>query len=109
MKRTFPSQTGYLRISLVFGSLFAAALIATVGMLSRSERAMADGPAQPPAVKLLFLGDKGHHQPRARFEDLQPALAARNISIEYTDKLDDINPEKLANYDGLVVYANIDN
>src|SRR5262249_35200400 len=109
MKRIFPSQIGSLRIPLVIGGLFAAALIAIFGVLSKSERAMADGPAQPPVVKLLFLGDKGHHQPRARFEDLQPALAARNSSMEYTEKLDDINPENLAKYDGLVVYANIDN
>lgn len=36
-------------------------------------------------LKLLYLGDNGHHQPRARFGQLQPVLKARGIELEYTD------------------------
>ncbi len=59
-------------------------------------------------LKLLYLGDNGHHQPRARFGQLQPVLKARGIQLEYTDAVGDLNAEKLAKFDGLVLFANID-
>lgn len=59
-------------------------------------------------LKLLYLGDNGHHQPRARFGQLQPVLAKRGIQLAYTDVMTDLNPETLGKYAGLVVYANID-
>src|SRR5579864_1305815 len=66
-------------------------------------------PAQtPPALKILFLGDNGHHRPADRFRDLQPVMAKRNIDITYTDKPDALDPKILSKYDGLIVYANID-
>jgi putative membrane-bound dehydrogenase-like protein len=58
-------------------------------------------------VKVLFLGDDGHHQPALRFRQLQPVLAARGIDLTYTDKVDALNPRTLAGYDALLVYANI--
>jgi putative membrane-bound dehydrogenase-like protein len=61
---------------------------------------------QPAPIKLLFLGDNGHHQPAARFRQLQPVLAKRGIELTYTDKMDMLDPAKLSAYDGLVVYAN---
>ncbi len=57
-------------------------------------------------LKLLFLGDSGHHQPAARFKQLQPTMKERGIELTYTDKLDDLNPETLGKYAGLVIYAN---
>ncbi len=66
--------------------------------------------AEPPALKLLFLGDNGHHRPADRFAQLAPVLAKRNIELKY---IDDpalaLSPETLAKFDGLVLYANIDN
>ena len=59
-------------------------------------------------LKVLFLGDHGHHQPRLRFGQLQPILATRGVRLDYTDNVRDINPEFLAKHDALVVYANID-
>lgn len=67
-----------------------------------------DAPASMPPLKVLFLGDNGHHQPHARFDQLQPVLAKRNITLDYTDKLDDVNPTKLGSYEALLIYANID-
>src|SRR5258708_22118985 len=61
---------------------------------------------RPKPIKLLFLGDNGHHRPAERFRQLQPVLAARGIDMTYTDKLEALNPKTLAAYDGLVVYAN---
>jgi putative membrane-bound dehydrogenase-like protein len=63
--------------------------------------------AEPP-ITMLFLGDKGHHQPAARFAQLQPVLASRGIETTYTVRLEDLDPEVLAKYDALAVYANID-
>jgi putative membrane-bound dehydrogenase-like protein len=58
-------------------------------------------------VKVLFLGDNGHHQPLLRFRQLQPVLASRGINVVYTDKVSALNPRTLAGYDALLVYANI--
>jgi putative membrane-bound dehydrogenase-like protein len=58
-------------------------------------------------IKILFLGDNGHHQPVERFRQLQPVLAARGIDVSYTDQMAALNANTLAGYDGLIVYANI--
>ncbi|HVW01732.1 MAG TPA: PVC-type heme-binding CxxCH protein, partial [Planctomycetaceae bacterium] len=65
--------------------------------------------AEPAALKLLFLGDNGHHRPADRFAELAPALAKRNIELKYTDDPDvALSADTLAKFDGLVLYANID-
>ena len=64
--------------------------------------------AEPP-IKVLFLGDNGHHQPAERFAQLKPELASRGIELVYTDRIGDLTPQTLAAYDALAVYANIDN
>ena len=64
--------------------------------------------AEQGRLKLLYLGDNGHHQPAVRFKQLQPALAKQKIDLVYSDEPADLNPATLAGYDGLVVYANID-
>ncbi len=66
------------------------------------------GGAQPPGrtLRYLFLGDQGHHRPAERYRQLAPVLAERGIELEYTERLADLNPQKLAGFDGLVIYAN---
>jgi putative membrane-bound dehydrogenase-like protein len=59
-------------------------------------------------LRVLFLGDNGHHQPAQRFAQLQPVLAPRGVELVYTDQLSDLDPKVLAAYDALAVYANID-
>lgn len=59
-------------------------------------------------LNVLFLGDNGHHQPHARFLELEPVLRSRDIALTYTDKIDDLNPATLKKYDALLLYANID-
>ena len=39
----------------------------------------------PPTVRVLFLGDAGHHQPRARFDQAVVPMSRRNIRLDYTD------------------------
>jgi putative membrane-bound dehydrogenase-like protein len=66
-------------------------------------------PAQSPlTLKVLFLGDDGHHRPAERFRQIEPVLAARGIKLTYTDRVEALNTKNLASYDGLLVYANID-
>ena len=60
-----------------------------------------------PPLKVLFLGDRGHHEPADRAAQITPVLAGRGIEVTYTERLDDLNPETLAKYDALLIYANI--
>ena len=63
--------------------------------------------AEPAArLKLLFLGDKGHHQPEARFKQIMPILKERGLDLTYTEKMSDLNAKTLGEYAGLVIYAN---
>jgi putative membrane-bound dehydrogenase-like protein len=64
------------------------------------------GAEESKAIKILFLGDNGHHRPAERFRQLQPVLARRGIELTYTDKVTALNPKLLASYDGLLLYAN---
>ena len=59
-------------------------------------------------LNVLFLGDSGHHEPRARFVLLAPAMTANGIKLTYTENLLDLNAENLRKYDALMLYANID-
>ncbi|MDX1944603.1 MAG: ThuA domain-containing protein [Pirellulaceae bacterium] len=81
--------------------LFVVAVIAIIASLAATISA-----AEPVPLKLLFLGDSGHHQPAARFAQLAPVLKERGIELTYTDKLADLNRENLGKYAGLVIYAN---
>jgi hypothetical protein len=77
--------------------------LAIIGVLLAAPFASA---ADPPTIKVLFLGDNGHHRPRDRFAQLQPLLKERGIDLTYSDKVADLNPKTLAQYDGLLIYAN---
>ena len=63
--------------------------------------------SESPRIKVLFLGDNGHHKPIERAADLMPALAKAGIDMAYTDDLNDLNSDEPARrYDGLIIYAN---
>ncbi len=61
---------------------------------------------QPARLKVLFLGDKGHHDPADRAAQIKPVLASRGLDVDYTERMDDLNPRVLAQYDALLIYAN---
>src|SRR4051794_16356257 len=63
-------------------------------------------PAQREQLRVLFLGDDGHHRPADRFKQLQPVLAARGIELIYTDHMEDLTAGKLAGFDCVAIYAN---
>jgi putative membrane-bound dehydrogenase-like protein len=56
---------------------------------------------------VLFLGDRGHHEPADRAAQITPVLAGRGIRVTYTERLADLNPDTLAKHDALLIYANI--
>jgi putative membrane-bound dehydrogenase-like protein len=62
--------------------------------------------ADPAPLRVLFLGDNGHHVPAERFRQLEPVLARRGIELTYTDSADSLNPKTLDRYDVLLIYAN---
>lgn len=84
-----------LRILLAAVTVLAAVSLQSAGMA-----------AEP--LKVLFLGDEGHHRPAERFSQVQGMLADRGVEMVYTDQIDDISAENLASYDALAVFANID-
>lgn len=94
MKRRIPNGLP----SILF---LVAAFIATAAPISSGTTRAAD-------LRLLFMGDNGHHRPESRFHELAPELARRGIELKYTDRMEDLNPKTLAAFDGLVLYANID-
>ncbi len=69
---------------------------------------LASASAAEAPLRVLFLGDRGHHKPAERFAELEPVLAARGIDLDYTENLGDITAAGLADYDALAVYANIE-
>ncbi len=62
---------------------------------------------QADALRVLFLGDNGHHRPAERARQLIPAMAHRGIKVTYTDDLDVLDLDTLQQFDGLLIYANI--
>jgi len=65
-------------------------------------------PAPASELNLLFMGDNGHHRSEARFQQLAPVLEQQGIALKYTDDMSDLNPRTLGQFDGLILYANID-
>nr|WP_255695639.1 PVC-type heme-binding CxxCH protein [Rhodohalobacter sp. 614A] len=57
-------------------------------------------------IEILFLGGDGHHQPMERSQQLIPYLASRGIYIHYTHRMEDLNPDRLNQFDGLIFYGN---
>ncbi len=86
----------------------ALALALTSESASRgAEQSKAAGQnASHTTLRVLFLGDRGHHRPADRFAQIKPVLAGRGIEATYTEKASDLNRETLGKYDALVIYAN---
>jgi hypothetical protein len=59
-------------------------------------------------VRVLFLGDQGHHRPSALAAAVRGSLERRGITLDYTEDVSRLSKEGLADHDVLLVYANID-
>ena len=64
---------------------------------------------EPKPLKILFVGDEGHHRPAERYRQMIKPMADRKIDIQYAGDARAFNADTLAKYDGVIVYANIDN
>ena len=81
-------------------------MVSTFANTRAAESSRKSHPTESATIKVLFLGDQGHHRPADRAAQITPALASRGIAVTYTEKLTDLNPETLARYDALLIYAN---
>ena len=61
-----------------------------------------------PDHRLVFLGDRGPHRPQVRANALIPVMRQRGIAIEYIEDPNILGSPRLAEFDGLMLYANID-
>ncbi len=64
--------------------------------------------AEESKITVLMLGDAGFHKPSEFYRHLVDPLAKQSIDLKYTEELRDINPENLAKYDGLMIFANVE-
>ncbi|MEB2783155.1 PVC-type heme-binding CxxCH protein [Algoriphagus persicinus] len=98
-----------MRLSRNINVLFL--LIATI-FLSHNSLSLASDlkvSPEPRRAEVLFLGHESeHHNSRLYAPWLATALFESGINITYTEKLEDLNKDNLAKYDGLVIYANHD-
>ncbi len=70
----------------------------------KSAEKLKTGPRQ---IEILFLGHASeHHNSALLLPMLTSALAKDGINFTYTEDPADLNPENLAYYDGLMIYAN---
>jgi type 1 glutamine amidotransferase len=92
------------------GLALLACLAVSVGITRAQQQPQQDAPsgAAPRRVKVLWLGDDGHHVPLARARQVYADFARRGIDFTYTDRMEDLNPQNLARYDALMVYANVE-
>ena len=90
------------RNSSVFGWFGLFTVCLTWMFLVAHEAAAQEGAR----VKILFLGDKGHHKPAERFAQLQPVMKERSIDLTYTDRMSDLNAATLQQYAGLLIFSN---
>ena len=73
---------------------------------SRETRHESPQQGTPQRLRILFLGDNGHHRPTQRAQQILPALARNGIDLFYTDQLEDLNDAELDRYQALVLYNN---
>jgi uncharacterized protein len=75
-----------------------------------AQPALGEATAEDPPVvhNLLFLGDRAGHRPEERANALIPVMRNRGIAIQYTEDVNVLAQPKLNEYDGLILYANIE-
>lgn len=99
-----------------FSSRFLAIILVAAVLLPGCTAVAADGLPQhgrvakgsgPRRVEVLFLGHASTHHNSAELAPLlAKAVAPEGINITYTEDADDLNPDELALYDAVVIYAN---
>src|SRR5690606_17804062 len=81
-------------------------VVASLSMACNSPEKKQDDTG-PRRIEMLFLGHESeHHNSGAYMPILAAALSQDGINITYTTDVNDLNPQSLALYDGLIIYAN---
>lgn len=81
-------------------------LLASISCSNKEGRAKSDGPRK---IEILLLGHNSEHHNSARYLPLLAStLSKEGINFTYTDDPDDLKPEILDRFDGLMIYANYD-
>ena len=78
-------------------------LLLLIASVAASSVSLAGNP-----LTVLFLGDQRSHQPASRFAILEPEMRSRGITLTYTEDVTKLNADTLSAFDGLMLYANID-
>ncbi|MBC7893215.1 MAG: ThuA domain-containing protein, partial [Sphingobacteriaceae bacterium] len=96
------------KLLVTFTGIALLAACATQQSAKIQQSAQARTEVQGRRPEILFLGDNGHHQPIKMAPYAMAALGNRGINFTYTDRLEDVNPQNLARFDGVLLYANWD-
>ncbi len=84
-------------------------LLLSTFLLSCHRKPTSSTASSPKSIDILFLGHNSeHHNSALMMPLLASALAPKGIYFTYTADPDDLNPETLSKYDGLMIYANHD-
>ncbi|MFT5464866.1 MAG: hypothetical protein ACI8QS_003773, partial [Planctomycetota bacterium] len=102
-------------VLILMGTLSATVYTASAGAQSAGAQPGDDLSIRPPSadlqerpLRLLFLGDYGHHESAKRAQEARIFLAERGIHLFYSNDLAVLTDEGLAPYDALLLYANHD-
>src|SRR5687768_11889579 len=90
-----------------FPAIAAAALLLPAATLDGQRATTAVNEAGPRRVQVLFIGHRStHHNSSELAPLLARALAPDGINITYSENPNDLNPDHLALYDAVMIYAN---
>lgn len=60
--------------------------------------------AEPAKLRVLMLGDDGHHRPAQMAKIITPVLARENIEVTYSNDARSLNPQSLAATDCVLIF-----
>ena len=96
-------------MSTLVRSTVACFLIATLGLhatptIKATEQAAAEPAEQVAPLRVLFLGDQGHHRPADMLALAREGLQHAGWQIEYTDDVNQLNAKNLKQFDCLLFF-----
>ncbi|TDE11635.1 PVC-type heme-binding CxxCH protein [Dyadobacter psychrotolerans] len=96
-------------LSFLFGIVLLGCAVQPSSQNASVKSGSSKDATKPRRLEILFMGDKvGHHKPAERVPQIMAALGPKGFNFTYTDDLEDLNPETLAKYDALMLFANWD-
>ena len=84
-------------------------LVAWIGLIFADGALGQDNAGGEKKIRVLMLGDQGHHRPADLYRVLGPALGPYGIELTYSeDVATSLSTKRLSEFDTLLIYANID-